>query len=120
MKSPATEGVSLSPTLAVAIPEAKYLEPYQQSAFFEKLEQRIESLPGVQSVGATEPLLWGSDYAFVIEDRPVPEPGSDWYMDGLVVSPDYFHTLEIPLLRGRLFTDPDREATREKQHDFAK
>jgi putative ABC transport system permease protein len=98
-------------TVLVAIPEAKYPEPYQQSAFYEELEQRIESLPGVQSVSSTQPLLWGSNYYFVIDGRPTPEPGSRWVTDGLVVSPDYFRTMEIPLLQGRLFTEADRADT---------
>jgi putative ABC transport system permease protein len=56
----------------------------------------------------TDPLLWGSDYYFVIEGRPAAEPGSYRVTDGLVVSPGYFRTMGIPLLKGRLFTEADR------------
>ncbi len=96
-------------TLAVAIPEVKYPEPRQQTAFYQTLEDGIGDLPGVRSVGMTDPLLWGSDYYFVIEGRPAPEPGSRWVTDGLVVSPGYFQTMKIPLLQGRLFTEGDRD-----------
>ncbi len=98
-------------TVAIGLPEAQYPESHEATAFYHSLEQNLKSLPGVRAVGLTDPLLWGSDYGFVIEGRPAPELNSIPVTDGLVVSPDYFGAMEIPLLRGRLFTESDREDT---------
>ena len=95
-------------TVTIGLPEAKYSEAHEQTAFFSTLEQNLKSLPGVRAVGLTDPLLWGSDYWFVIEGRPMPERGSQ-VTDGIVVNPDYFPAMEIPLLKGRLFTERDRD-----------
>jgi len=96
-------------TATIGLPETKYPEDREQVAFYRSLEQNLKNVPGVQAVGLTDPLLWGSDYGFAIEGRPTPEKGSHPVTDGLVVSPDYFETMEIPLVRGRLFTQYDKK-----------
>jgi putative ABC transport system permease protein len=73
---------------------------------------RIRHIPGVDSVAlvSTPPLAGrygGLDRAgFVIQDRRDPGPEVP-FVDRYIVSPGYFHTMEIPLLRGRLFTEAD-------------
>jgi putative ABC transport system permease protein len=96
-------------TATIGLPESKYPEPRQHVAFYRSLEQRLKKVPGIRAVGLTDPLLWGSDYGFSIEGRLAPERGSHPVTDGLVVSPDYFATMEIPLIRGRLFAEYDGE-----------
>lgn len=72
----------------------------------------IRRIRGVDSVAlvSTPPLAgsFGSlDQAgLVIQDRRVPDPQVP-SVDRYIVSPGYFHTMGIPLLRGRLFTDVD-------------
>jgi putative ABC transport system permease protein len=76
--------------------------------------EEVASLPAVLSVGKTSagPLFGGLETdEFVIGGRPEPEPGerpvARWYD----VGPNYFSTLGVPLLEGRLFTTDDvREA----------
>ncbi len=95
-------------TLTFDLPDKKYNEQ-QQIEFYTQLQHRLENLPGVSSVGAVTPLpLSGSGaiITFTIEGRPVPkadEPSADIK----VTTPDYFHTLNIPLLSGRDFTERD-------------
>jgi putative ABC transport system permease protein len=76
--------------------------------------ERIRKLPGVDSITlvSTPPFAgWfgGLDQAgFIIQDRRVPDPSVP-YVDRYIVSPDYFHTVGIPLLYGRLFTQADAD-----------
>jgi putative ABC transport system permease protein len=99
-------------TAQIVLPSARYDEPQQQAAFYEQMLQRIKALPGVESVGAVTTLpLAGSNLTlnFDIEGRPPAKPGEDLNADYDAVSPDYFRTMGIPLLKGRSFTDRDRE-----------
>jgi putative ABC transport system permease protein len=73
---------------------------------------RIQHVAGVDSIAlvSTPPFAgWfgGLDQAaFNIRDRRIPDPQVP-YVDRYIVSPDYFHTVGIPLLHGRLFTQED-------------
>lgn len=93
------------------LPDSKYAEDRQQAAFFQEALARLESVPGVESVGATTGLpltlsIAGSD--FRIEGRPEPEAGKEMIIETRSVSPGYFGTLGIPLLKGRDFSDRDK------------
>jgi putative ABC transport system permease protein len=97
-------------TANLTLSRAKYAEDRQQQAFFKDALQRLQSLPGVQGVAATTALpltlsISGSD--FRIEGRPEPEPGQEMIINTSGVSPDYFRTLGVPVLKGREFTDRD-------------
>jgi putative ABC transport system permease protein len=98
-------------TAYLTLSPSKYAEDRQQVAFFQDALQRLQSLPGVQSVAATTALpltvsLSGSD--FRIEGHPEPEKGQEMIINTSGVSPDYFRTLGIPILKGREFSDRDR------------
>jgi predicted permease len=80
----------------------------QVANFFEQLRQNVRSLPGVKSVAVSDGLPFGRDAnhpAFIIEGRPLSDkkPNGQRY----TVSPDYFKTLGIELIKGRLFTAED-------------
>lgn len=83
--------------------------------FHRQLLERVETHPGVVSaaVSFTFPLSETGPmvYDFQIEGRDVIEGESAPRFDFRSVSPDYFRTIGLPLVRGRLFTDADREAT---------
>ncbi|MDQ3168765.1 MAG: ABC transporter permease [Acidobacteriota bacterium] len=88
--------------LRTNLPAAKYPTGVERLAFFTALEERVAALPGVSSVGFTNtlPLRGGWGSGFRIEGEPVPAGGS--LSAGFqAVSPGYFQTLGIPLLRGR-------------------
>jgi putative ABC transport system permease protein len=96
-------------TMNVSLPSAKYKEDHQRAAFFQALEERVKNLPGADSVALSLPLLGGWQTSFVVEGRPVPPRGEENLTEITRVTPDYFQTMEIPLLKGRTFTDADRE-----------
>jgi putative ABC transport system permease protein len=97
-------------TLTFDLPQKKYSDK-QQIDFYTQLLERLQSVPGVASAAAVTPLPLGGDNAiitFQIEGHPVPraeEPSADIK----VVTPNYFHTFNIPLLSGRDFTAHDDE-----------
>jgi len=95
----------------LSLSRSKYPEDRQQVAFFQAALERLQSLSGVQSAGATTGLpltltVSGSD--FRIEGRPEPEPGKEMIINTRSVSPGYFGTLGIPFIKGRDFSDRDK------------
>jgi putative ABC transport system permease protein len=97
----------------VSLPAARYPGLSEVSGYFARLVERLDTLPGVVSAGAGSglPLAYASgDWSFDIEGRPLlangRHPGrADWY----VVTPGYFESLGIPLVRGRLPSASDTE-----------
>jgi putative ABC transport system permease protein len=91
-------------TLRVSLPEARYPGRPEVSAYFERLNARLQSLPGVQSAGAASglPLAVASgDWSFDVEGRPLVNGkhsgAADWY----AVTPGFFETLGIRMVHGR-------------------
>ncbi|HKS41990.1 MAG TPA: ABC transporter permease [Blastocatellia bacterium] len=93
----------------IAPPRAKYPNPQDGANFFQQVIERTNELPGVESAGVVNmlPLSGGNTIiTFTIEGRPVPagqEPGANFRK----VSADYFRTMGIPVLQGRVFTEHD-------------
>jgi putative ABC transport system permease protein len=95
-------------TFSVSVPDARYPEA-KQVEFNNRLLERLRTLPGVTSVAEGVPLpLTGSQMtvSFDIEERPS-EVSNRPHSDIAIVTPDYFHTLGVPLLEGRQFTERD-------------
>ena len=96
--------------LPVDLPSLRYREASGRKLFQDQLIERLNQVPGVTSVGATSHLpLSGSDnwMNFDIVGRPASPPGQGPAAAVRTVTPDYFRTLDIPLHRGRFFTDGD-------------
>ncbi len=101
-------------TAALALPQSKYDKPEKQFVFFQTVLEHLANAPGVTAVGAGYPLPFSGGRgtaSFGIEDRPATpgDPGPHGAIG--FVSPGYFSALGIPLLKGRYFTDQDREGT---------
>ncbi|MEZ5289327.1 MAG: ABC transporter permease, partial [Vicinamibacterales bacterium] len=92
----------------VSLPTAVY-EEGQQIPFYERLEARVRTLPGVERVGAINILPLSMDYdsrGIQVEDRPLPD-GQGPSPQARSVTPGYFATMGVPLIRGRLFDQRD-------------
>jgi putative ABC transport system permease protein len=97
-------------SMQLTLPEAKYREPQQRQEFYRRLMERVKALPGVEAAGATNVLpLSGQNQSgsFTIEGRPVPQGQTSPHGDRWLVTADYFRTMNIPLVRGRYFTEQD-------------
>ncbi len=98
-------------TFLISVPSG---QPERDTAtpFFNQLETRIRSLPGIVSAGMNNcyPLAGGCNYTIIwFRDRPAVPQGTEPGVGEYTVSPDYFKTLKIPLLRGRWFRPADRK-----------
>jgi len=97
-------------TMRVTLPSASYSSDSQIIPFFDRLFERIDSLPGVQAAGGISflPLNGlGAATGFSIEGREKPRAGEEPVSEVKVVTHDFFKAMGIPLLRGRLFDGRD-------------
>ncbi len=102
-------------TFSLATQPPAYAQPAQRVAFFERLLDRLRSLPGVQAAGAISHLPLSENFSrglLMAEGMPrnfpqYPNPwglvNAGWYS----ATPDYFAALRIGLLHGRPFQDTD-------------
>lgn len=96
--------------LDVPLSRTKYTKPEQRSAAFQQLVEKMKSVPGVREVSLVSnvPLSdLDSEISFNIAGRPPYRPGEELAADDTTVSPNYFRTMNIALLRGRDFTEQD-------------
>ena len=95
----------------VNLPPLRYPDAARRLAFFEELERRLRARPGVEAVAFANalPLRGGWGTAVELEGRPASGARGTDDADAQAVSRDYFHTLGVPLLRGRAFAEGDRE-----------
>jgi putative ABC transport system permease protein len=98
-------------SLHLAIPRAKYPEDRDVAAFCARLLERIQALPDVAAAGMVNrlPLAGGAQTGQIEFEGVDPRFGKLPNVDYRTITPDYFRTLEIPLLAGRTFTDADAE-----------
>jgi len=100
-------------SLDVGYPEKRYPDGPQARALLHRLTEEISALPGVTSTAFSSgvPLNDGWGRIYTIEGRPVPLKDMK-FVNHVVTTPGYFHTLGIPLLKGRDFTEADYDAPR--------
>jgi putative ABC transport system permease protein len=104
-------------SLALDLPFSRYAGPQQELAFYRALLQRVEALPGVVSVGVASSIPLASHDlelttpSFKVEGRGAAPGEPEQRADSRTASPDYFRTLGIPLIRGRIFTNGDESNT---------
>ena len=73
--------------------------------------EKLRALPGVTQAGLTNPLPLsggGNQTSYLIEGMADPGPGKWFSTENNAASRDYFETMRIPLVRGRLFTDEEK------------
>jgi predicted permease len=103
-------------TLELTMTGQRYGSPEAVLETYKELWERLRRVPGVTATGGTSALplsnmmSWGP---ITVEGR-VPTAGEKFInADQRVVAADYFQAMQIPLIRGRLFTESDvRSATR--------
>jgi putative ABC transport system permease protein len=100
-------------TVQVSLPQTRYGERHKRVSFQRELLERIRNLPAVQSAGTSSdvpPLNVGDVDVFEVAGQPVPPDQNRPLAERILLSPDYFRAMGIPLLSGRDFSladDPD-------------
>ncbi len=96
-------------TMEVAVSGPNYKKEEAINGFYRELENRISHLPGVVAEGevSTLPLTGAVGWGSINVEGYNPPPGQELQVDLRTASPDYFRTMQIPLIRGRFFEDHD-------------
>jgi putative ABC transport system permease protein len=104
-------------TFTVDLPEARYERVSRQQQFGADLQARLAALPGVQSAAAVAFLPMSGRRArtsLEIAGLPPSDPGNRRLTEVDIVTPGYFATMGIPVVRGADFTAADRSGRPQK------
>ena len=96
-------------TMRVRLPAVKYADPDSRRSFFEQLLPRLASVPGLESVAITTavPPHDGGERLLEIDRAIDSTPERARFVSTMMVSPQFFDVMSIPLHRGRLLADAD-------------
>ena len=95
------------------LPERPYAEPERRRQFMTGVLEQLRTIPAVSSASMVSHLPYAgsnSSREFWLEGVSL-QPGEVRYVDYRRITPEYFETMRIPLLAGRLFNEGDRETT---------
>jgi len=99
----------------ITLPTPRYADTSAlTNRFYEQVLERIAQSPGVISAGITTQVPLRPSQVmtrFLIEGAPALAPGTYPYAQIRYVSPDYFRTMGIGLLKGRNFIQSDIDST---------
>jgi len=98
-------------TASYSLPQEQYATQASIDSFNDDLLRRLKQVPGVNGVGVTGVLPASgnnNNQTFVVEGYVSPQGAPMNLATTSQLIGDYFHTMGIPLLRGRTFTEADR------------
>jgi putative ABC transport system permease protein len=111
-------GVGFNPdnllSLEYRLPRNKYGTAEVQWNFHRQVTEKVQEIPGVQSVTLIRGLPFsgnGGTTPIVLPDREIPQKGTEPEVMFNTAMPNYFETIGIPLLRGRTFGKEDQANT---------
>jgi len=107
---PGFDPVNLS-AVTITLPPPAYPDSLRRVAFYERLLERVRTMPGVQSAGIISWLPMTPSNAsttLTVVGRPEPAPGQASAAAIRLVDPGYFAAMRIPLKRGRSLAPSDR------------
>jgi putative ABC transport system permease protein len=92
------------------LPSGKYPTPQQHADFFQRVVDDVRTVPGVSAASAVSRIPFqtgGASTTYYIEGK-IDSGATQWpWADTRLVAPDYFSTMQIPVLRGREFNRQD-------------
>jgi putative ABC transport system permease protein len=100
-------------TASMSVPSSKYLSGAELRQLVSRSLVAIRSVPGVASVGVTTRIPFGDEYddSIILAEGYINKPGESVISPRrLAVTPGYFETMKIGLIRGRYFEERDTES----------
>ena len=96
-------------TMRIGLPDTRYKTPEGRQSFHERLLARLNSMPGVESAALASniPLGGAETRRFEIEGAAPIEFDKRPRLARLIVTPEYFRTGRVKMIRGRDFEDSD-------------
>ncbi len=101
-------------TFSLPVPEKRLTQSEQIVTYYRQLVEKVESLPGVvRAEAATGMPLQGTNFGmpFTIVGKPVTDPSARPGAGFQMVTPGFFETFGIQMVKGRTFTDQDTSAS---------
>ena len=101
-------------TAEVSLDASACRQPGYCQAFFQQVEQKARTIAGVENVALVDTLPmtgWDLSYIYDAEGHPRDAKQIAKQAAGRTVSTEYFETVGLKLLRGRLLTDSDQSGT---------
>jgi predicted permease len=100
-------------TASTNAPQSRYRGDGELRILMNRALDSIRRLPGVAAAGATTAIPFGENYndSVILAEGHIMKPGESMISPRrLAVTPGYFETMNIPLVRGRYFEDRDNES----------
>jgi putative ABC transport system permease protein len=96
-------------TMTVQVNKKQFASAAEEAQFFDRLEERVRAIPGVESAGAVDnlPLTGGSNQPVAVEGQPAVAMSEQPEVSVRVITPGYLKTMRIPLLAGRDVNESD-------------
>ncbi|MGH9937481.1 MAG: ABC transporter permease, partial [Blastocatellia bacterium] len=96
-------------TMITMLSPTRYADAAKVRGFYDELQRRVQSLPGVQAVAFSNRVpLQGFNITTIVLEGQEFKGDSDGYLSvNSIVSPDYFRAMGVTLLKGRLLTAQD-------------
>ena len=101
-------------TSQLSVPRARMRTREQLANFSEQVASRLQTLPGVESVAMTHDLPVSTALVtvdFTVVGKPAPTRDTAPEAQYRVITPNYFRTMQIPIVAGREFSWSDRTET---------
>jgi putative ABC transport system permease protein len=100
-------------TAEISLNNAKYVSDLTKArTFWAEVLMRVRQLPGLEAAAMNSEPPWKNTFElmapFTIAGQPDPGPAKRPVLAWQMVSPNFFHTLQIPLVQGRDFTAQER------------
>jgi putative ABC transport system permease protein len=98
-------------TLEYRLPRNKYQQSEAQWNFHRQVVERIREVPGVKSASLVRGLPFsgnGGGVGIILPDREIPPKGKEPVVRFNTAVPNYFETIGIPLIKGRVFDERDQ------------
>jgi putative ABC transport system permease protein len=104
-------------TAGISLNREKYATPQLQMTFFTQAEAALLRLPGVSQIASSDTIPPGGyhhDQIFsviAVDGRAAPGGATGGMVTWRWVTPGYFNALDIPIIRGSGFNEPQRSST---------